>query len=100
MVVVGVGGVVEFSGLEAGPSNPPINVLRRKVSETFPNMTVGSEGEWLGFGSSPTDSLPLIGEVGNSGVYAAFWTSPYRLDWRSENRAHVGRSNCRQAPQQ
>ncbi len=49
-------GVVEFGEPEAGPSDPPLNLLRRKVRET----------------PTASDSLPLIGEVGNSSVHAAF----------------------------
>ena len=65
-------GLVEFGGLEAEPSDPPLNLLRRKVRETFPNMTAYSEEEWLGFRPTASDSLPLIGEVRNCSIYAAF----------------------------
>jgi len=47
-------------------------LLRRTVAETFPQMQATEEEEWLGFRPAPTDSLPLIGEVGTSGVYTAF----------------------------
>ena len=53
-------GADELGGLEAGSSNPPINLLRRKVRETFPNMTADSVEE----------CVPLIGEIENSGVCA------------------------------
>ncbi|MCP5076248.1 MAG: FAD-binding oxidoreductase [Rhodobacteraceae bacterium] len=65
-------GVVEFGGLSDVPSKGPIKLLRKKVKEFFPEMRAESEEEWLGFRPAPTDSLPLIGEVGNTGVYAAF----------------------------
>lgn len=65
-------GVVEFGGLEAGASKAPLALLRKKVRESFPNLEASSEEEWLGFRPAPSDSLPLIGEVGKSGVYAAF----------------------------
>ena len=65
-------GVVEFGGLDDTPSKAPLKLLRKKVAEVFPHMTADSEEEWLGFRPAPSDSLPLIGEVGSSGVYAAF----------------------------
>jgi glycine/D-amino acid oxidase-like deaminating enzyme len=65
-------GVVEFGGLEETPSKAPLALLRKKIKEFFPSMTAESEEEWLGFRPAPSDSLPLIGEVGATGVYAAF----------------------------
>ncbi len=65
-------GVVEFGGLSDIPSRPPLNLLRKKVREIFPEMTADSEEEWLGFRPAPSDSLPLIGEIGMTGVFAAF----------------------------
>ena len=65
-------GVVEFGGLEETPSKAPLALLRRTVAETFPQMQAAEEEEWLGFRPAPTDSLPLIGELGSSGVYTAF----------------------------
>lgn len=65
-------GIVEFGGLDAGPSKAPLELLRRKVRESFPDMRASEEIEWLGHRPAPSDSLPLIGEVGNTGVIAAF----------------------------
>ena len=65
-------GIVEFGGLEAGPSKAPLEFLRRKVRESFPNLQASEEVEWLGHRPAPSDSLPLIGEVGTTGVIAAF----------------------------
>ncbi|MFT5158413.1 MAG: glycine/D-amino acid oxidase-like deaminating enzyme [Paracoccaceae bacterium] len=65
-------GVVEFGGFDERKSDAPLKLLRRKVAEVFPNLTSSSQEEWLGFRPAPVDSLPLIGEVGSSGVYAAF----------------------------
>ncbi len=65
-------GIVEFGGLSDTPSKPPLKLLRKKVKEVFPDMTAESDEEWLGFRPAPTDSLPLIGEVGKTGVYTAF----------------------------
>lgn len=65
-------GVVEFGGLSEEKSKAPLALLRRKVKQCFPQMVAESEEEWLGYRPAPSDSLPLIGEVGSTGVYAAF----------------------------
>lgn len=65
-------GIVEFGGLDETKSKAPLALLRRKVAETFPNLTADSEEEWLGFRPSLPDSLPMVGEIGQTGVYAAF----------------------------
>ena len=65
-------GVVEFGGLEAGPSRAPFELLRRQVAQTFPGLEASNEIEWQGHRPAPTDSLPLIGEVRSSGVFAGF----------------------------
>ncbi|MEO0524016.1 MAG: FAD-dependent oxidoreductase [Pseudomonadota bacterium] len=65
-------GVVEFGGLSAGPSRPALQLLRRQAKESFPNLSCSEEVEWLGHRPAPSDSLPLIGQVGETGVFAAF----------------------------
>lgn len=65
-------GVVEFGGLDETPSRAPLDLLRRTVRDTFPDMHAEEEEEWLGFRPAPSDSLPLIGEVKNTGIYTAF----------------------------
>lgn len=65
-------GVVEFGGLEAPASKGPLDLLRRKVLESFPNLTFESEETWLGHRPAPSDSLPLIGEISGSGIFAGF----------------------------
>lgn len=65
-------GVVEFGGLDAGPSKAPFALLRRKVKEAYPALTCTDEQEWMGHRPAPADSLPLIGEIGQSGVLTAF----------------------------
>ncbi|MDO6723406.1 FAD-binding oxidoreductase [Celeribacter halophilus] len=65
-------GVVEFGGLEAGASKAPLALLERKVRETFPSLTFESSTSWLGHRPAPADSLPLIGEIGSTGVLAGF----------------------------
>ena len=65
-------GILEFGGLEAGPSKAPLALLRRQAKAAFPNLKAANEIEWLGHRPAPTDSLPLIGQVGTSRVYTAF----------------------------
>ncbi|MEP2488668.1 MAG: FAD-binding oxidoreductase [Marinomonas sp.] len=65
-------GVVEFGGLSDKPSKAPLRLLRRKVQEMFPGLTYADDEEWLGFRPAPSDSLPLIGELRDTGVFTAF----------------------------
>ncbi len=65
-------GIVEFGGLEAGPSKAPLALLRKTVNDTFPDLEWEEEEEWLGHRPSTADSLPLIGEVGKTGVFTGF----------------------------
>lgn len=65
-------GVVEFGGLQAGPSKAPFALLRRKVKEAYPALTHAREEEWMGHRPAPADSLPLIGEIAQTGVMTAF----------------------------
>ena len=65
-------GIVEFGGLEAGPSEEPFELLRRQVRRAFPNLSFDVEETWMGHRPATTDSLPLIGEIRKTGVFAAF----------------------------
>jgi D-amino-acid dehydrogenase len=65
-------GVVEFGGLEAGPSKAPLALLRKQAHAAFPGLKATNEIEWLGHRPAPSDSLPLIGQIGQSRVYTAF----------------------------
>lgn len=65
-------GVVEFGGLEAGPAQRPLDLLRRQSKAAFPHLTFKKEVEWLGHRPAPADSLPLIGQLRQSGIFAAF----------------------------
>ncbi|MGB7242764.1 MAG: FAD-binding oxidoreductase [Sulfitobacter sp.] len=65
-------GVVEFGGLDAGPSKAPLAFIRTHAKAAFPQLQAKSEVEWLGHRPAPTDSLPLIGQIGTSRVFAAF----------------------------
>lgn len=66
-------GVVEFGGLEAGPSRAPFDMLRRHVAAILPDMTCDEVVEWMGHRPAPADSLPLIGANDAHGKsYSAF----------------------------
>ncbi|MDB4222699.1 FAD-binding oxidoreductase [Granulosicoccus sp.] len=65
-------GVVEFGGIEAGPSKAPIDFLMRKFKTTFPDVTYSETVEWLGHRPAPTDSLPFVGQIRNTGIYTGF----------------------------
>lgn len=65
-------GVVEFGGLEAGPSKAPLALLRKQVKQAFPKLKAAEEVEWQGHRPAPSDSLPLIGQVRQTGVYVGF----------------------------
>lgn len=65
-------GTVELGDHYAGPSKAPIQLLRRYAATVFPDMTYTNTQEWMGFRPSTPDSVPLIGELGNSGIYTGF----------------------------
>lgn len=65
-------GIVEFGGLERGPSAAPFELLRRQTRAAFPALTWDDEVEWQGHRPAPADSLPLIGEIGGTRVFAGF----------------------------
>ena len=65
-------GIVEFGGLEKGPSRKPIELLMRKMKELMPTLEYSDTVEWMGHRPAPTDSLPFIGQIRSSGVYTAF----------------------------
>ncbi len=65
-------GVVEFGGMTDVKSKAALGLMRKKVNEIFPTMHAATEEEWLGFRPAPSDSLPLVGEVGSTGIFTAF----------------------------
>lgn len=66
-------GVIEFGGLENGPSRGPFELLRRQVAELLPDMECDEVVEWMGHRPAPADSLPLIGANDAFGrSYSAF----------------------------
>ncbi len=65
-------GTVELGGIEAPPSRRPLDLIGCHVRRVFPGLTYDSAEEWMGFRPSTPDSLPLLGELASSGVFAAF----------------------------
>jgi len=65
-------GIVEFGGLSAKKSRAPLAFLRRKTRASFPALQAGETEEWLGYRPTLPDSLPMIGEVAKTGVFAGF----------------------------
>ncbi|MEM9267943.1 MAG: FAD-binding oxidoreductase, partial [Pseudomonadota bacterium] len=65
-------GLLEFGGLDLGPSQAPLALLRRQVKAAFPNLKYTGEVEWMGHRPAPSDSLPVIGEIRQTGIVAAF----------------------------
>ena len=65
-------GIVELGDHHAGPSKQPIALLKRCATEVFPTLKYSGTEEWLGFRPSTPDSIPVIGEIGNSGIYTGF----------------------------
>ncbi|HEY9038721.1 MAG TPA: FAD-dependent oxidoreductase [Roseovarius sp.] len=65
-------GMVELGGASPDMSRGPLDLLARNVARVFPELSYDSVEEWMGFRPSTPDSLPLIGEMGASGVFAAF----------------------------
>ena len=65
-------GAVEFGGLDPAPSDAPIDLIRRQTATAFPRLSWDGEEEWLGHRPAPADSIPLIGQIRDSGIYTAF----------------------------
>ncbi len=66
-------GVIEFGGLDYGPSRPPFDLLKAQVGEVLPDLRCDSVVEWMGHRPAPADSLPLIGANDEKGrSYSAF----------------------------
>jgi D-amino-acid dehydrogenase len=68
-----VAGLVEYGGLEAGPSPAPVRFLKRLARSVFPRLGWRREESWMGHRPVLADSVPAIGAVpGVAGLYAAF----------------------------
>jgi D-amino-acid dehydrogenase len=66
-------GVIEFGGLDNGPSRGPFDLLHRQVAALLPDLECDEVVEWMGHRPAPADSLPVIGAndaLGKS--YSAF----------------------------
>lgn len=55
-------GVVEFAGLNAPSSAAPFELLKRNMSELFPELTYDGIEEWMGHRPATADSIPVIGK--------------------------------------
>lgn len=56
-------GVVEFGGLEAGPSAAPFRMIEARVKEVFPDLRHGGTRRWMGHRPATADSLPVLGRA-------------------------------------
>ncbi|MDX1780884.1 MAG: FAD-dependent oxidoreductase [Thalassovita sp.] len=66
-------GIVEFGGLEAGPSRAPFKLQMKQIKAAMPGLTWDEATEWMGHRPTLTDSVPVIGPVpGQPGVYMGF----------------------------
>jgi len=66
-------GLVEFGGLDAGPSQAPINTLMKRAEIVFPGIEYEEQTDWLGHRPAVSDSLPVMGPVdGHPGLVLAF----------------------------
>ena len=68
-----IAGLVEFGGLDAGPSAAPVKTLETRLGRVFPGITYAEMKPWLGHRPAPVDSLPVLGPVaGLKGMVCAF----------------------------
>jgi len=69
-------GTVELAdhirGPVESPSLAPIKALRHHVKVAFPKLEYSATSEWMGCRPTPPDSTPLIGEIGDTRIYAGF----------------------------
>ncbi len=59
-------GIVEFGGLVAPATKPPVNLLRKRIRQVYPGLSWQSEDVWMGHRPSTPDSLPMLGPVTNA----------------------------------
>ncbi len=65
-------GTVELGDTSKGPNRAALKLIGDHVARVFPNMEYDGVEEWIGFRPSTPDSVPLIGEIGQTGAFAAF----------------------------
>ena len=68
-----VAGLVEFAGLKTLKRKPPLNLLKNKIKDLFPNLECIEKIEWLGHRPALVDSLPMLGYLDkNKQILVAF----------------------------
>ena len=68
-----VAGLVEFAGLKTLKRKPPLNLLKNKIKDFFPNLKCKEKIEWLGHRPALVDSLPMLGYLDkNKQILVAF----------------------------
>ena len=68
-----VAGLVEFAGLKTLKRKPPLNLLKNKIKDLFPNLKCKEKIEWLGHRPALVDSLPMMGYLDkNKQILVAF----------------------------
>ena len=65
-------GTVELGGLNASASKKPIDFIKKISLKTFPDLKFEKTSEWMGFRPTLPDSLPMIGEIQNTGIFTCF----------------------------
>ena len=65
-------GTVELGGLNASASRTPIDFIKKVSQQTFPELKFENISEWMGFRPTLPDSLPMIGEIDNTGIFTGF----------------------------
>ncbi len=65
-------GMVQLGDAKGAPPRAPFRLMAGHVREVLPGLKHEGAEEWMGFRPSTPDSLPLIGEIGRTGVHAAF----------------------------
>ncbi len=84
-------GIVEFGGMEAGPSRAPLDLLERSILDAIPGLTWEPQG---GMDGPPprADRQPALPGRGSRdhGRLCGLWPPPCRTDRRGKDRAHPG----------
>ncbi|MFT5045346.1 MAG: glycine/D-amino acid oxidase-like deaminating enzyme [Porticoccaceae bacterium] len=65
-------GTVELADHRAQPNRAPLVLIKKRARAAFPNLQYTGTQEWMGCRPTPPDSTPLIGELGNSGIFTGF----------------------------
>lgn len=65
-------GTVELADHQAKSSKAPLMLIKKRAEVAFPTLRYTGTQEWMGCRPTPPDSTPLIGELGNSGIFTGF----------------------------